>query len=530
MDAYNRTIAEEETEAKRVSPLRPGSQSGFGHWRSPYELQSAIGTMPQPHLGTILVTGATGYIGGLLVPMLLERGYRVRAMARAPLHERLNRWPGAEIAVADALDLSSLEIALRGVHTAYYLIHSLLLGPREFAQADVCAARNFREAAERAGVRRIIYLGALADTQSSLSLHLRSRLEVAETLRAGSVPVTVLRAAMIIGAGSASYEIVEHLVKKCPILMLPRRARHKTQPVAIHDVMQYLIGALEIPETEGRTLDVCGEDVLSYREMMEVLANLLGKKRFYFHFRGLPLGLYGYLISLLTPVPAAIARSLIEGLRNDTIIPSKEGGLRLPLRACSYREALVQAMSRDEQDTIHTRWSDAYPPAHELAIKLHELPVPPAYSACYSLLTRKSANSLFHSICRIGGRQGWFHNTWMWRWRGMLDRVLMGVGSSRGRRSRSDLNINDVIDFWRVEDLLWSRRLLLRAEMKLPGRAWLEFTIAPEARVNRLSVHAYYDTHSPWGRIYWYACLPLHHFIFTHLIEKIESHSRGYRD
>jgi uncharacterized protein YbjT (DUF2867 family) len=479
-------------------------------------------SQPRPDVGRILVTGATGYIGGRLVPELLARGYRVRVMVRAACEECRERWPGAEVVIADALDADSLRKALEGIHAAYYLIHSLLLGQEEFESKEIQAAENFRKAAEEEGVARIIYLGALGDVRMPLSRHLRSRMQVAEELGRGPVSTTILRAAVIIGSGSASYEILEHLVKNLPIFLVPRWAQTKCQPIAVRDVIKYLVGVLETQETCGKSFDIGGRDVLTYKEMLGIFADLLGKKRL---FAPCPIGniaFFAYFTSLLTPVPAPITQCLMEGTTNEVVCQSDDINRVLPFQPLGYREAIVRAMSREEQDRVHTRWSDAYPPAHELAMKLHEIEGPVRYTSSYSLLTEKDAPSLFHSICRVGGKEGWFYSNWLWRLRGAIDRLLLGVGSSRGRRSSSSLRVGDVIDFWRVEGLKPDAMLLLRAEMKLPGKAWLQFNVDPEGGRNRLSVSAFYQPQGLFGKPYWYMFLPFHFLIFHNLIEQIE--------
>lgn len=480
---------------------------------------------PKPEMGKVLVTGASGYIGGRLVPELLARGYQVRAMVRAPSPEYAARWQGAEVVVADALEPESLKKALQGVQAAYYLIHSLLLGPEEFWAADVRAAVHFRKAAEQAGVGHIIYLGGLGDTRSRLSKHLSSRMKVAEELDRGDVPVTVLRAAIIIGSGSASYEIIKDLVSKLPVIFIPHWARHRCQPIAIRDVIKYLVGVMETPQAMGRHFDVGGEDILTYEQMMRIVGDLLQKKRIFLPSPISGIKLLAYIGSLLTPVPAPITMCLMEGLANEVVCQDQDIRQLVPFQPLNYGQAIVKAMSREEQDRVRTRWSDAYPPAHELAVKLHELDGTPEYTACYSLVTQKDAGSLFRSICRVGGKEGWFHNNWMWWLRGVVDRILLGVGTSRGRKSLSSLQVNDVIDFWRVEDLQPERRLLLRAEMILPGKAWLEFTIARQGEANVLATTAYYHTTSLFGRIYWYVFLPFHNSIFANLIKQIERRS-----
>ena len=479
-------------------------------------------------MGRILVTGASGYIGGRLVPELVARGYEVRVIVRSSSPEQMYLWPESEIVVADALRIESLRRALKDIDTAYYLIHSLRLGPRKFAAADILAAVNFRKIAEEMKVRRIIYLGGLGDIGRPLSEHLQSRFEVAEELKGGTVPVTILRAAIIIGSGSASYEIIKHLVTKLPIFLIPKWARNRCQPIGIRDVLKYLVGVLEVPEASGKEFDIGGRDILTYHEMIKIMAELHHKKALLIPFPFSFMGLFAYISSLATPVPNSLTRCLFDGLKNEVICNSDEIKTLLPYEPLGYKEAVVRAMTREEQDKIYTRWSDAYPPAHELALKLHELEEPVTYSTSYSLVTEKSDISLFQSISKIGGKDGWFHNNWMWRLRGMVDRILLGVGSSRGRRSLATLKINDVIGFWRVEDLQPGHRLLLRAEMELPGRAWLEFRIKKENDENRLAVKAYFDTKTIFGKVYWYVFKPMHKIIFEGLIEHIEKRSSTF--
>ncbi len=494
-------------------------------WDTSESFCNDLPTQFQPQLGKILVTGASGYIGGRLVPELLNRGYKVRVMVRTVFPEYSSLWPSAEIVVADALKIDTLRAALEGVDTAYYLIHSLRLGPKKFEQADIDAAGNFRRAAEEKQVKRIIYLGGLGDIRSSLSSHLQNRAEVAVQLKYGKTPVTVLRAAIIVGSGSASYEIIQHLVKSLRIIFIPRWARNRCQPIAVRDVIKYLVGVLEVPETSGRSFDIGGKDVLTYEEMLKILAQLRQKKVLFVFTPLSNIRLYAYFASLLTPVPDAITACLIEGLKNEVICQDTAIRKFLPFEPLSYREAIVRAMSREEQDKVYTRWSDAYYPAYELMLKLHELKGKPAYTTTYAIATQKDASRIFKSICEIGGREGWFHSNWLWRLRGGIDRLFLGVGSARGRRSYSTLKVNDVIDFWRIESIEENKRLLLRAEMRLPGRAWLEFNIRQESGDKNLIVTAHYDTKSFFGRAYWYLCLPLHHFIFHNLIKEIEKRS-----
>lgn len=483
-------------------------------------------TNPKPELGIILVTGATGYIGGRLVPVLLDRGYQGRVMVRVISPEHIERWPGAEIVQADAIDIDQLKKALKGVHTAFYLIHSLLLGKMAFEMFDIRAAENFRDAAAEMEIKRIIYLTGLGKKEANLSHHLDSRMKVAEELMLGKVPVISLRAAIIIGPGSASYEIVKNLVLNSPVFLIPYWAKTKSQPIAIEDVMKYLVGVLEVEEYEHKYYDIGGGDILTYEMMLKELASILGKRRLFLPSFFSNATLYGYFASLLTPVPAPITLCLMEGCKNEVVCQSEDIKKILNFKPLTYKEAVLQAMTREEQDKIYTRWSDAYPPAHDLALKLTELSKPARYQAIYSLKTKNRDSDLFDSFCRIGGKEGWFNTNWMWRLRGMFDRVLMGIGTSRGRRSSSSIRINDVIDFWRVEDLREDRLLLLRAEMKLPGKAWLKFCVDPEGEYNKLTVHAYFQPNGWRGHIYWYNFLPFHVIIFNNLIKQIDKRAK----
>jgi len=478
-------------------------------------------TRSRASAGAVLVTGGTGYIGGRLVEELLARGYTVRVMVRKSSPEHAERWPGAEMVVADAGNVESLSNALKGIHTAYYLIHSLLLGPKEFEATDHANARNFKVAAGENGVSRIIYLGGLGDVRTVLSPHLRSRMQVATELGSGSVPTTVLRAAVIIGSGSASYEIILHLVRRLVVIAMPWWGHTRCQPISVRDVIKYLVGVLEQPETTGQSYDIGGPDVLTYEEMMRVVADVLGKKRVFVPMFISDVRLYAYLCGLLTPVPAPITLSLMEGLRNDVVCLDSRITQLIPFHRLAFREAVREAMAHEAQDAVHTRWSDSYPPHHEYSVKLHELSHPPRYTASASVASSRNRYELFRSVCLIGGKQGWSHGNWMWRLRGTLDKLLMGVGTTRGRRSSSTLRVNDVVDFWRVESLVQNRMLLLRAEMKMPGYAWLKFSIEPENGQHRLSVVAYYATDTWYGKLYWYVFLPFHGYLFGRLVQKI---------
>ncbi|MBT3314453.1 MAG: DUF2867 domain-containing protein [Anaerolineae bacterium] len=476
---------------------------------------------PTPDIGKILITGATGYVGGRLIPELIHRGYKVRIMVRAFSPVYKERWPNAEIVVADVQDEDALRKALDDIHTAYYLIHSMLLGEKSFSSADKIAAKNFAAIAKEKDIKRIIYLGGLGDTHSLLSPHLQSRMEVANELQQSGVPVTILRAAVIIGSGSASYEIIKNLVKNLPFLLIPHWAKNKCEPIGIRDVIKYLVGVLEKPEISGQSFDIGGGEILTYESMLKKLAEIFGKKIVFIPTPISNIRFLAYIANFITPVPSPIIRSLLEGLKNEVVCKNTALSEILPFKTLVYKTTVLRAMSREEQDKVHTRWSDAYPPAHELSLKLHELEEAPQYTSSYFLYTEKDPSLLFRDICKVGGDEGWFNSNWMWQLRGLIDKLLMGVGTARGRRNASILEINDVLDFWRVEDLKRNKLLLLRAEMKLPGKAWLEFKIEKEKAGNNLHIKAYYQTHSFFGKIYWYIFLPFHDYIFNDLIKQI---------
>ncbi|MDQ7826395.1 MAG: DUF2867 domain-containing protein [Candidatus Eremiobacteraeota bacterium] len=481
---------------------------------------------PLPEAGKILVTGATGYIGGRLIPELIGRGYQVVAMVRHDADAYRERWPGATVVEGDALDRESLKKALEGISTAYYLIHSLRLGEKHFEEADITAAKNFSEAAAASEISRIIYLGGLGDAQMPLSPHLKSRFTTGVALMDGPTPVTVLRTAIIIGSGSASFEIIKHLVRNLPLILLPPWAFTLCQPIAIRDVLKYLVGALETPSTTGEFFDIGGPDILMYADILKVFAEILGRKTLFLRVPFITsCRLFGYLAGLITPVPAPLVMALMAGCKDEVICKDSRMRDLLPFEPLPLREAVARALAREERAQVFTRWSDSRSHTSATFVRLAELRKPPRFSLKKSLVSSKSASSLFETMCNLGGDEGWFHTTILWKVRGVIDRAMLGVGIARGRKCSPGLSINDVIDCWRVEDLRENEMLLLRGEMKLPGRGWLKLMIEPLEGKNRLELTAFFDTDSFWGPLYWIILLPFHHLIFMDILREIENWS-----
>jgi len=465
----------------------------------------------------ILVTGASGYIGGRLVPQLLAKGYRVRCMARDPERLRGREWAGeVEIVAGDVLDRVSLGPALDGCASAYYLVHSMAGGEGSFRERDLLAARNFASAAGDAGLERVIYLGGLGRRSERLSKHLTSRHEVGDVLRAGPVPATELRAAMIIGSGSASFEMLRALVSRLPVMVCPRWVSNRTQPVAIGSVLDYLTGCLEQPATAGQVLDIGGPDVLTYKEMMERFAATQGWRRYILVVPVLTPRLSAYWANLVTPVPASIAFPIIEGLKSDTVCEDDRVRDLVPVEPVGFEAAVKVAMDEVRLHDVETRWTNASLPGRDrgrAAFDPSDFPI----SDRQQVTSRASAEDLFDRVRIVGGEVGWYYANPLWKVRGWMDRAIGGVGLRRGRRDPVDIFVGDAIDFWRVADVVPGERLLLHAEMRVPGDAWLEFRVRPldgPGGRSELTQTAYFRPMPVWGRLYWDLLYPLHWFIF----------------
>ncbi|WP_321476962.1 SDR family oxidoreductase [uncultured Paludibaculum sp.] len=465
----------------------------------------------------IAIAGATGYIGGRLAPMLLDSGYVLRCLVRSPRKLSGRDWasnPHVEIRQVDLAAGASLARELTGCSSAFYLVHSMMSAEGEYAQRDLQLARTFAESARAAGVGRIVYLGGLGETGPGLSEHLSSRRDVESALGSTGVPVTVLRAAMIIGSGSASFEILRYLVQRLPIMITPKWVSTRCQPIGVENVLGYLVGVLAVPECAGSTFDIGGSETLPYRQIMRVMAEELGlPRRWIIPVPVLTPRLSSYWIHLVTPLSSKIARPLAEGLKNEVICREDRITHLVPQHLLSVRDAIRAALSQVAARLVETNWSMAGP-----------IPGDPDWSGGTVFRDQRQISidtpgwAAFRAVCRLGGDHGWYAD-WLWVIRGWLDRLAGGPGLRRGRRNPDALRYGDALDFWRVVGLDRDRTLSLRAEMRLPGEALLDFQIQPEGEHHCvLRQTALFEPRGLFGLMYWYAVLPLHGIVFRGML------------
>lgn len=471
----------------------------------------------------ILVTGASGYIGRSLVPRLLEAGYPVRVLVRDPAKLRGRAWSEqVEVAQGDALDPATLRPALQGIDVAYYLIHSLYAGSA-FSSLDQAAARNFGQAARAAGVQRIIYLGALGDPKSRLSPHLRSRQDTAAALREAGVPVTEFRAGIIIGSGSGSFEMIRYLTERIPILLSPPLVFHRIQPIAVHNVLDYLVAALEVPASAGRTIEVGGSDVLTYGDTLLRYARVRGLRRRLVPVPFLTPGLAALWLSALTPVSLRIAQPLLEGLHNEVVVRDPTARELFPqVQLLDYQTALLLAMAQLYPREVDTAWIDAQssPPG--------ELPAGTLSVREGMYIDRRHRPIAAHPtvVCSIlaglGGEMGWLYANWAWRMRGLVDRLLGGGHRGRSCADPHDIRVGDTLDFMRVEALEPGQLVRLRDEYNPAGSFWLQWEarLLPDGRT-LLTQTIFFAPKGLWGLAYWLLFYGLHARIFAGLLREI---------
>jgi uncharacterized protein YbjT (DUF2867 family) len=477
------------------------------------------------HSALVLVTGATGYIGGRLIKALEASQRQVRCLARRPEFLRPRVRPETEVVAGDCLDRSTLGPAMAAVDTAYYLVHSMGAGG-EFQEQDRIAARNFAAVARESGIRRIIYLGGLGEAGASLSAHLRSRQEVAETLRQSGVDVIEFRASIVIGSGSLSFEIIRALVQRLPVMICPRWVSVKAQPIAIEDVVEYLVQALDLPLEGSHVFEIGGADQVSYGDIMREYARHCGLHRTMIPIPILTPRLSSLWLGLVTPVYARVGRKLIDSLRNPTLVKNSQALEAFGVRPRGLREAIERAVRSEDQEIAATRWSDALSSAgvrqtwggarwrtRIVDSRTAEVGAPP--------------HVVFQPIRRLGGSNGWYFANFLWRIRGALDLLVGGVGLRRGRGNPDNLAVGDALDFWRVEAFEPDSLLRLQAEMKLPGRAWLEFEVVGDSLHSTIRQTAIFDPRGLSGLLYWYALYPVHQWIFSGMLRRIAAASAG---
>lgn len=490
----------------------------FAFRRGPFEHWNNMNTPT-----TILVTGATGYVGGRLVPRLLTAGCCVRCLVRDPARLQGRPWlEQVETVRGDMFNPASLQSAMQGVDSVYYLVHSLG-GGSDFSERDLEAARNCGTAARNAAVQRIIYLGGLGDPAADLSPHLRSRQQTGDALREAGVPVTEFRAAVIVGSGSVSFEMIRYLTERLPVMICPRWVFTRIQPIAIRNVLDYLVAALRIPDSAGRVIEIGGGDVLTYAGMMTGYARARGLKRRLLAVPVLTPRLSSYWVHLVTPIPAAIAQPLIKGLGNEVVVRDPLAQQLFPeIVPIAYEQAVRLALEKLGAHQVETAWSDALTSSQG-----NRTPVALISSEGMIIERRQikvlaDAAQAYRGFAGLGGAKGWLYMDWAWQIRGAVDRSFGGVGMRRGRRHPSDLRVGDSLDFWRVEEVQPGRLIRLRAEMRVPGRAWLQFEAQPLAEGQSLiSQTAFFEPKGLAGLLYWYALYPIHVLIFSGLIRRI---------
>jgi len=472
----------------------------------------------------ILLTGVTGYIGGKLLPRLLAANYPVRVLARDAGRLEGKAWlEQVEVVEGDVLHRpENLPAVLENIDVAYYFIHSLHEGG-EFHDLDKVAARNFARAAEAAGVKRIIYLGGLGDPNDQLSTHLRSRQETGDALRESSVPVTEFRAAIIIGSGSGSFEMVRYLTERIPTLISPRWVFSQIQPIAIDDVLDYLVASVEQPQSAGKIIEIGGPTVLSYGETMLAYAKARGLRRWILPVPVLSPSISSHWVGWVTPIKARLARPLIEGLRNEVVVKDHSADELFPqIHPIDYYSSVDRALEALGPDNLDGRWLDAQMARQGEPNPVQVLREEGLYIERRHLEVEAPPEAVYREFASLGGDRGWLYGTWMWKLRGLAGKLMGGIGFRRGRRHPNDLQVGDTVDFMRVETLEPGRLLRLKLEDKTPGQFWLQFEAQPLPNGRtRLVQTLFVDSRGLLGLLYWYLTYPVHRYLFGHMAQRI---------
>ncbi len=479
--------------------------------------------------GLTLLTGATGYVGGRLLTRLVNEGLAVRCLSRKPEALRARVGKTVEVVQGDVLDPPSLTLAFEGVETAFYFVHSMG-DDRDFESQDRIAAENFSKAATAAGVSRIVYLGGLGNPDETLSKHLRSRQETGDVLRANHSQVIEFRASIVIGSGSLSFEMIRALVERLPITICPKWVQVKAQPIAIEDLLAYLSAAVKLPLSASQIYEIGGPDQVSYGQLMQEYARQRGLTRWMIPVPLLTPYLSSLWLGLVTPLYARVGRKLVESLRNPTLISNNLAEIVFQFRPRSVSEAIARALVNEDREYAETRWSDALSSSGQpqnwggdrFGSRLVD---------SRTVTVKVAPDQAFIPIRRIGGATGWYYGNWLWSIRGFIDLLVGGVGIRRGRRDPEQLRVGDSLDFWRVEGFDPHQRLKLHAEMKLPGRAWLEFEVTQCEHGSIIRQTAFFDPLGLAGLMYWYGIYPLHQFVFAGMLRNLaRAAERGKKD
>jgi uncharacterized protein YbjT (DUF2867 family) len=490
-----------------------------------YNYCGALTTTPWPPNTKVLVTGANGYVAQRLIPELVHRGYFVRCMVRTKYTPFLLKHPRIEVVYADCFVKEQLRPALKDIEFAYYLIHSMRAKKSDFSGMDREMAQSFMEAAEEAGVKKVIYLGGLGETSVRLSQHLKSRMEVGEVLSKSSIPVVRLHAAIVIGTGSASYELLKSLVMHNRWIPFMIEFNNLCQCIAIRDVIKYLVGILEVRSNEGRMYHIGGKDVLAYKDVILSFANILNKKIHFFDVFWVPIPIavscriYAYWLHLFTSLPVNIISLLLDSLKTDVVCLNDDIRKILPFEPLGFDTAIRRALEKEKKSQVFSHWTDVSPDAMRDLLPLCEYESANFKIDEHSIEIPADSETVFQLITQIGGKHGWLQGNFLWRIRGLVDRLVGGVGLQRGRRDPANLRVGDSLDFWRVEKLELNKELLLRGELISPGLSWLQFLLTPGSNHStQLTLKAHFIPKPFWGQIYWFLMSKFHTYIFKGML------------